>query len=265
VLAPSVAPERLILEPPARAVMVPPPQTPARPSGVLTTKPVGRASVNATPASGVPVFGLATVKLSEVDPLRGIVAALKALVIVGTAATLRFAVAAFPVPPFVDVAEAVTFVKLPATLPVTDTLNWHWLAVLMVAPDNTIPVGAVVVSVPPQTVAEAFATVIPVGSVSENATPVRAAVLAAGLVTVNVRAVVAFNAMPAGLKILAIAGGATTVRLAEAAPPVPPSVEVTLPLRLFLVPALVLVTLMEKVKELLAATVTPVRVIALVA
>jgi hypothetical protein len=48
------------------------------------------------------------------------------------------------------------------------------------------PVGAVAVSVFPQTVAEALATVIPVGSVSERAIPVRAAVLKPGLVIVNV-------------------------------------------------------------------------------
>ena len=55
----------------------------------------------------------------------------------------------------------------------------------MVAPDNAIPVGLVVVNVPPHTVAEAFATVRPVGSVSLNPTPVSATVLTAGLVMVS--------------------------------------------------------------------------------
>ena len=68
---------------------------------------------------------------------------------------------------------------MPAAAPVTVTLNWHWLFTAMVAPVKAIPVGAVVVSVPPQTVAEAFATVKPVGSVSVKATPVRATVFAA--------------------------------------------------------------------------------------
>ena len=103
----------------------------------------------------------------------------------------------------------------------------------MVAPVNAIPVGAVVVSVPPQTVAEALATVKPVGSVSVKATPVRATAFAAGFVIVNVSEVVAFSAMLDGLKTLAIDGGATTLMLAEAVPPVPPSVEVTLPVVLF--------------------------------
>jgi hypothetical protein len=96
-----------------------------------------------------------------------------------------------------------------------------------------MPVGAVVVSVPPQTAAVAFATVRPVGSVSVNATPVRATVLAAGLVIVKVSEVVAFSAMLLGLNTLAIEGGATTLIEAEAVPPVPPSVEVTLPVVLF--------------------------------
>ena len=133
------------------------------------------------------------------------------------------------------------------------------------APDKAIPVGAVVVSVPPQTVAEAFATVSPVGSVSVNATPVRATVLAAGLVIVNVREVVAFRAMPEGLKTLAIDGGATTLIEAEAVPPVPPSVDVTLPVVLFCVPAAIPVTFTENVQELLAAIVPPLRLITFVA
>ncbi len=109
------------------------------------------------------------------------------------------------------------------------TLNWHWLFAAIVAPVSAIPVGAVVVSVPPQTVAVALATVRPVGNVSVNATPLRATALAAGLVMVNVSDVVAFSAMLLGLNTLAMDGGATTLIAAEAVPPVPPSVEVTLP------------------------------------
>lgn len=131
--------------------------------------------------------------------------------------------------------------------------------VAIVAPESAIPVGAVVVSVPPQTVAEALATVRPVGSVSVNANPVKATVLAAGLVMVNVRDVVAFTAVDVGLKTLAIDGGATTLMLAEAVPPVPPSTEVTLPVVLFLIPAVVPVTLTENVQEELVASVPPER------
>jgi hypothetical protein len=145
---------------------------------------------------------------------------------------------------------------------VTVTLNWHWLFAAMVAPLSAMPVGAVVVSVPPQTVAEALATVKPVGNVSVNATPVSDTAFAAGLVIVKVSDVVAFSAMLAGLNTLAIDGGATTLMEAEAVPPVPPSVDVTLPVVLFLVPAVVPVTFTENVQELLAARVPPARLTA---
>src|SRR5437660_1346608 len=121
----------------------------------------------------------------------------------------------------------------------------------MVAPVRVMPVGAVVVKVPPHTVAEALATVNPVGSVSVKATPVSATVLAAGLVMVKVNEVVALSAMLVGLKTLDIVGGATTVRVAVLlVVPVPPSVEVTCTL-LFLTlgTALVPVTDTEKVHD----------------
>jgi len=129
----------------------------------------------------------------------------------------------------------------------------------MVAPVRAMPVGAVVVKVPPQIVAEALATVRPVGRVSVNATPVRATVFAAGFVIVKVSEVVAFSEMLDGLNTLAIDGGATTLTLAEAVPPVPPSVELTLPVVLFFVPAAVPVTLTENVQEELAAIVPAVK------
>jgi hypothetical protein len=62
---------------------------------------------------------------------------------------------------------------------------------------------------------------------------------------------------------LEIVGGATTATLADAVPPVPPSVDVTLPLVLFCVPAAVPLTLMLKLQEVLAASVAPDRLIAL--
>jgi hypothetical protein len=191
-------------------------------------------------------------------------AAPNALAMDGGVATVKLAVAVLPVPPLVDVTFPVVLVNCPDTAPVTVTLNWHWLLTAIVAPVSAIPVGAVVVSVPPQTVAEAFATVSPVGNVSVKATPVSATVFAAGLVMVNVSEVVAFRAMLLGLNTLAIDGGATTLIEAEAVPPVPPSVEVTFPVVLFCVPAAIPVTFTEKVQELLAAIVPPLRLITLV-
>src|SRR5712691_2942744 len=134
----------------------------------------------------------------------------------------------------------------------------HWLFWLTVAPERLMVVGLVVVNVPPQTVAEELATVIPVGSVSVKATPFRAVVLAAGLVMVNCSEVVPVSGIEVGLKALLSVGGAITLRVAEAVPPVPPSVEVTLPVVLFWSPAAVPVTVTEKVHELLGAMVAPV-------
>jgi len=134
----------------------------------------------------------------------------------------------------------------------------------MVAPERAIPVGAVVVSVPPQTVAVPLATVSPVGKVSVNATPVSASTLAAGLVMVNVSEVVPFTLMDAGLNTLAMDGGASTLTLAEAVPPVPPSFEVTALVVLFCSPAAVPVTFTENVHEEFAAMVPPVRLITFV-
>src|SRR5262249_11778304 len=134
----------------------------------------------------------------------------------------------------------------------------------VVAAVSAIPVGAVRLNVPPHTVAVALATVRPVGRVSVNATPTAGSALAAGLVIVKVSEVLAFRAMVDGLNTLAIEGGASTFRLAEAVPPVPPSVDVTLPVVLFCWPAAVPVTLMAKVQEELAASVAPDRLITLV-
>src|SRR5262249_2498802 len=156
-----------------------------------------------------------------------------------------------PVPPFVEVTAPVVLVYWPETAPVTVTLNWHWPPTAIVAPVSAMPVGAVVVSVPPQTVAEALATVRPVGSVSVKATPVSGSTFAAGLVMVNVSEVVAFSAIVEGLKTLAIDGGASTSTLAVAVLPVPPFVEVTLPVVLVCFPAVVPVTFTENVQLLL--------------
>src|SRR5262245_37755885 len=61
-----------------------------------------------------------------------------------------------------------------------------------------------------------------------------------------------------------VRSGAKTLIDAEAVPPVPPSVEVTLPVVLFFWPAVVPVTFTAKVQELLAAMVPPDKLITLV-
>src|SRR5579864_9594618 len=102
------------------------------------------------------------VNVNDVVPFSGMLAAPKALVIVGGVATVKLAEAVLPVPPLVELTAPVVLVYCPEAVPVTVTLNWHWLLMAIVAPESEMPVGAVVVSVPPHTVAVALATVSPV-------------------------------------------------------------------------------------------------------
>ena len=109
-LAANVAPERLTLPDPAEAVIAPPPQVPANPFGVATTKPAGSESVNATPVNVDVEFGLFTANVSEVEPFSATLAAPNVFVIDGGDATEMFADAVFPVPPLVEDTAPVTFV-----------------------------------------------------------------------------------------------------------------------------------------------------------
>jgi hypothetical protein len=87
--AAKVAPERATLPEPATAVIVPPPQLPARPSlGVDTTRPAASVSVKATPVSGTAAFGLLIVKLKVVVPPTPMAAAPNFLMMVGEAMKL---------------------------------------------------------------------------------------------------------------------------------------------------------------------------------
>jgi hypothetical protein len=87
-------------------------------------KPAGKLSVNAIPVSGnVLAEGLVIVKDKLVVPFSGIFVTPNALAIDGAVATVRFALAVLPVPPFVDVTFPVVFVYCPDAAPVTVTLN----------------------------------------------------------------------------------------------------------------------------------------------
>jgi hypothetical protein len=265
-LAARVPAERLA-EPAPDTPVAAPPHVLFRLLGVATTNPAGKLSVKAIPVSVTPALGLLTVKVKEDVPFSGIVAAPNALVIVGGLATIRFAVAVLPVPPLVDVTLPVVFVRFPDAVPVTLAWTAQLLAAAMVPPVRVmVPEPATAVAAPPHVFVSPLgvATTIPAGSVSVKATPVSATALAAGFVTVKVRAVVPFKGIAAAPKALAIEGGATTLIDAEAVPPVPPSVDVTLPVVLFCVPATAPVTFTEKVHEVLAAIAAPAKLITLV-
>src|SRR5882724_622054 len=266
-LTATVPPDRLTDPEPATAVAVPP-HVLVRPFGVATTKPAGRLSVNATPVSATPAFGFVMVKVSEVEPFSGIVAAPNALLIVGGAATVRLADAVLPVPPFVEVTFPVVLFFTPEVVPVTFAVSVQVLLTAIVPPvSEMLPEPATAVAVPPHVLVKPFGVAItrPAGKASVNATPVSATAFAPGLVMVKVSDVVPLRGTEAAPNALAIDGGATTLMLADAVPPIPPSVDVTFPVVLFCVPAAVPVTFTAKVHEVLDASVAPDRLITFVA
>src|SRR5262249_43200460 len=109
VLAARVPPERLTELAPPTAVAAPP-QVFVWLGGEATTRPAGRLSVKAMPLSVTPAFALVMVKVSDVVPFNGMVAAPKALAMLGGLATVRLAVAVLPVPPLVEVTAPVVLV-----------------------------------------------------------------------------------------------------------------------------------------------------------
>jgi hypothetical protein len=184
---------------------------------------------------------------------------------VGGTATLSVAVAVLPVPPLAEEIGPVVLVNCPDAAPVTVTKKAHEAPAWIVAPDSEMVLPPLVATVPLQAPVVPLITVRPAGKTSVNATPVSSTVLPAGFVMVKVRVVVAFSAMAVGLKDLVSEGGATTTRVAEAVPPVPPSLDVIAPVVLFCVPAAIPVTFTENVHWLLGARVAPDKVTTLVA
>ena len=91
--------DRLTEEEPATPAATPP-QLLLKLLGVATAKPAGRSSMNEMPVKVTPMFGLVMLKVSEVTPLEGMVAAPNALAMVGGLATVRvkICVASDPTP-----------------------------------------------------------------------------------------------------------------------------------------------------------------------
>src|SRR5579885_3278709 len=114
----SVPPLSDTLPDPDTAVIVPPPQLPAKPFGVATINPSGRLSVKATPVRAKLILGLFTLNVSEVVPFNGMVGAPNDFAIVGDNATVTVAVAVLPVPPLVDEMVTLLFFT-PEVVPLT--------------------------------------------------------------------------------------------------------------------------------------------------
>lgn len=182
--------------------------------------------------------------------------------------TVRTAEPVLPVPPVSELTAPVVLVKVPPDVPAT------FKVIAQLAPRASDPplsemrvLPAAAVAVPAQLFVNpgAGATARPEGNVSKSATPDSLTVFAAGLVIVKVKLVVPFSAMLAAPKASTIEGGAATAIAAEALPPVPPSVDATLPVVLIGAPGAVPVTFTENVHEVFAARLAPLRLIRLVA
>lgn len=158
---------------------------------------------------------LGLVKVSErVEvPLMRMVEGLNELASVNGArfATVREALAVFPVPPLVEVTETESL-NVPVVVGVTLTTTAQlppWKRVPPVRAIEDDPAPAVVV--PPQDEVSPLgvATTSPTGNVSLNASPVNATPL--GLLKVNVSEVEPLRPMVESLKAMAMTGGATPI------------------------------------------------------
>jgi len=252
----------------AAGAHVGPPQPLVVAPGVeATTRLVGRGSVTPTPVRlTVLPAGLVMVSVrTEFTPVATLVG-LKDFAIVGGSSTAIVAVAVVPLPPLVELTLPVMFVLTPEVVLVTLPVMVQLLLVGIEAPlmlTVLVPTPPPVKVAPEQPVVAAVEKVIPDGRVSLTATPDSATVLAAGLVMVIVIVdVPVFTGMLAEPKTLAMVGGATTVKVALAVPPVVLGlVEVTAPVVLTLLPAVVDVTVAVTVQLVPPAMDAPVSLI----
>lgn len=200
-----------------------------KPLGLEMTSPAGRVSVKPMPDSPTVALGLLRAKLKLVEPLSGILAAPKDLLIVGGETTVMLAVEVFPVPPSFELTVTVLFL-IPGVVPVTLTETAHEpLAAMVPLLRLTTEEPPVAVTVPLQVlvILGVEATTRPEGRLSVNATPVRPMVF--GLLMLKLKVVVPLSGMLAAPNDLMIDGGLATLRFAVAVLPVPPLVEDTAP------------------------------------
>src|SRR5262249_17699623 len=215
-LALSVPPLKLTVVSPALPVNVPPQVEPA--FGTLATcNPEGRISLKIIPCSVVPVFGLVMVKVIVAVPLRGMVVALNALLIVGGPTTVSTAwLLAAPVPPSFEAGPLAVLLFAPAVVPLMLTVSVQDCPCINVPPPQFNVVSPAVafqvpLQVPPMPVG--FATCNPIGRLSAKLIPVRSTE-ALGLVSVKVSVVVPLSGIDVELNDFINVGGWTTVRVA---------------------------------------------------
>jgi len=184
------------------------------------------------------------VKLSEVEPFSGMLAAPKALIMTGGPTTVIEAFEVLLVPPSVEVTWTLLFFT-PAVVPVTFTDTVQFALAASVPPERlTVPEPAVAVAVPPQVLFNALgvATTRPAGRLSVNDSPV-SETLVLGFVMVMVSDVVPFSGILAAPNCLVTLAGDATISVAVLlVAPVPPLVELTAPVVFVTVPDCVPVT-----------------------
>jgi len=184
------------------------------------------------------------VKLNEVEPFSGTLAAPNALMITGGATTVMLAFEVLPVPPSVEIICTLLFFT-PDVVPWTVIDTTHAALVAMFPAERlTCPEPGTAVTGPPQELVKllGLATTRPAGRLSVKATPV-SATPTFGFVMLKVNEVVPFSGIEAKPNALVIVGGVTTVKLAVAVLPVPPFVELTAPVVFVKFPDAVPVTL----------------------
>src|SRR5271169_3534773 len=247
-LAATVPPLRLIEVEAAVAPVRVPLQVFVELGVVATCRPVGNVSVTARPVRGtvLPV-GLVMVSVSVVfEPVpTGIEPAANDLVIVGGFSTAMVALAVVPVPPLVELTAPVVFVLTPEVVLVTLPVMVQLPLVGIEAPlmlTVLVPTPPPVSAAPEQLVVAAVEKVIPGGRVSLTATPDSATLFAGFVMVMVIVEVPVPTAMLADPNDLVMVGAASTARVALAVVPVPPLVELTLPVTLFLVPLELAVT-----------------------
>ena len=244
VLAATVPPARLTEVAFAAAVAVPP--QPFTKLGVpATVIPAGKLSVKLT-VNGTGL-GFAMVMVIVLVPFNAMLLGENALVLTGGANTVRTAVLlVVPVPPSVEDTALVVLLFTPVVVPVTFTTTEQEVLLPTVPPDRlTEPEPATAVTAPPQLLVRPLGveTTRPAGRVSVNASPVSVRLL--GLLMVMVNEVDAPDGIVEAPNAFEIVGGLATVRLAVAVLPVPPLVELTLPVVLTYWPEAAPVTVTE--------------------
>jgi len=166
-----------------------------------------------------------------------------------------------PAPVSVELTAQVVLFLVPAVVPVTFTMMEHEPLDPSVPPDKlTVPEPDAYDGVPLHVLLAPFgvATTKPAGRVSVKLTPVSARP-EFGLLMLNVKLVEPLSGIVAAPNALLMVGGLDTLSAAVLlVAPVPPLVELTLPVVLLLVPEVVAVTFTTSVQLLLTAMLPPV-------